>query len=323
MPDIKEPFFGDSLEELLDSPQESLECIAEGFLYKKCSIMHTAQTGSGKSTLIMQMALELSMGLPLFSYLEVKNPQRIYYLIRERPVMEAKERINKMKEVVGYDKTRLCLDPFTQGYKLYDRKLWDFFLLRFSKFKPDIIIIDPIYADNPGLSKEEIATEFNAFVGRLINDLGCFVYLGHHPTKTQYTNEGDEVDKADPFFGSSYLKNAVTGGYYVKTNNVGTHWKNTKDTHGTLLKKLELQFDPRTFISKILSESMPPTDRMRIFLRRMRHLDKTFNIEDIEHQVDLCKRTAYAQLALPEFSGLIQNLNPIGIKGCYKVCKDV
>jgi len=285
--------------------------------------MHTAATGSGKSTLLMQIALELSMGLPLFSYLEVKRPQRVYNLIRERPVMEAKERLNKMKEVIGYDKTRICLDPFTQGFKLYDRKLWDFLLLRFSKFKPDVMIIDPIYADNPGLSKEEIATDFNAFINKLIAELGCFVYLGHHPTKTQYGNDGAEVDKEDPFFGSSYLKNAVTGGYYVKTNNTGTVWKCTKDTHSTLLKKLELQFDPRTFVSKILSESMPTKDRLRIFLRRMRHLNKTFNIDDVEREVDLCKRTAYAQPALPEFSELVTNLNPLGTKGCYKVCKDV
>lgn len=311
---------GDLLEKRVNDLVTKYEVIAEGLYYKLCCNMHTAASGVGKTVLNVQESLELSMGIPLYGLLEVPNPVNVYYMIRERPPDEIIERIRLMKDSIGYDKTRLAFDYGTQGFALYNRKYWPSYLKRMSeKFIPDIVKIDPIYAGNPGLTKEEIATEFNSFLDLVISEFGCCIQLGHHTTKDQYDYKGNVVLKEDPYFGSSYLKNYITGAFYINRSENGTFWRKTKDTHQNLLESIHTSFESENMTSRIDSDGIESFDRLKMFLKTCYKQERTTTFEKMLLESRCAVRTLRAHLAEPLIKRCLYNLSPRNKKALYKI----
>jgi RecA-family ATPase len=295
------------------------EFIAEGFLNEKSCLIIAADPGTGKSVISLQAALQLSAGLPLFGAFEVKRPYRCYYIQKERPKEEIGERIEYMQKYIKWNPDYFILDDQLQAFNLSREANWPRIIERILVYSPEIIFIDPIYAGTPGLSKDETASAFTAFLTMLEAQTGASVWLNHHTTKESHDREGNVIEKSDPMYGSVWIKAHVTAAFHMSRTDDGIHMKKLKDSHLNLVKSLDLEFDPESYISTAKGEWGEGSDRLLMFINRMEKLNQTFNIDEIVASTNLSQRSIVRHFGVGPFKDRVKNLSINGKKGLYKV----
>lgn len=313
------PLTGLALKQWIDSPKSKRQFIADGFLHSKSCLLVAADSGTGKSVISLQAALQLSCGAPLFGVLEVSRPYRCYYIQKERSIEEIGERIELMQKVISWSPDNFILDDKLQAFNLAKESNWKMIIDRIISYKPDIIFIDPIYAGTPGLSRDEVASSFTTFLTILEQASSATIWLNHHTPKDSYTKDGDKIIKDDPIYGSTWLKAHVTAAYHLTRSSDGVILKVKKDSHSNLLKEIELQFDPENFISVAKGEWGSGHDKLMRFISLMKRLNKTFTLEEIEANTNLCQRSILRYFVMGQFKELIKNVSPSGKKGLYTV----
>lgn len=307
---------GKKLKEAVDNPLPKRNPIAEGFLYEKSCIMVYADPGFGKSCVSLQAALELSSGLPLFGYLNVDKPHRIYYIMKERPVEEALERIQEMQTVVKWNEENIFLDDDMQLLNFCREDHQKIAIDKIEEFHPDIVIIDPIIA---GMTKfnEEAVLALTNFLTKLQRQLGTTHWLNHHTVKSKVEMDGSQ--KSNPFYGSQFLETHITGSYWLTKTKHGSVMNRKKNSHKNLFEKLEFEFDENYYISRLMDHSMTIKTRFNRFLESRKALNKPFTIPEIMANLGCTKSTVKAYLSTPLKDGVIHNLNPSGADGLYEL----
>lgn len=316
------PLFGSKLSEWINSPQPKREYIAEGFINTKSCILVAADSGLGKSTVSLQVALQLSCGMPLFGALDVKKSYRCYYIQKERPREEIGERIEAMQKAIPqWNPDHFFLDDQLQHLNLSRESSWQPIIDRILPYTPDVIFIDPIYAGTPGLSKDEVASAFTTFLTLLEQQTGATVWLNHHTTKATYSSDGKKIEKEDPIYGSTWIKAHLTAAYHLTACKDGVLLAKKKDSHLNLLTSIELEFDPETFISTAKGEWGSGLDRLALFINHAEKSKLTFSMEDIKSQTDLSRTSVLRYFGTGQFKGRIHNLSTNGKRGLYSVIK--
>ena len=316
---LKPPLTGTPLRDWIANPSPMRNPIAEGFLYEKSCIIVSADSGLGKSVISLQAALELSSGFPLFRRFELSRSYRIYYILKERPKEEMGERIQSMQQIIKWNPDNLIIDDQLQSFNLAREANFRMIIDRILAFHPDIIFIDPIYAGTPGLSKDEVASAFTNFLTILEQDTGALIWLNHHITKMTYDRDGQEVNKDDPMYGSAWIKAHVTGSYLLTRTSSGTVMTNKKSSHSNLLNKIELDYDPDTYLSTAKGKGGTGHDRMLMFLNRVKAEKRRFNIEEVMAETDLSRPRVLSIFKTPPSGLSVINLSTIGTKGLYEV----
>lgn len=243
--------------------------------------MIASDPGVGKSTLIACSIAQATSGLPVFGHLDVPRPLRIYYIPSERGSREIIERFRELENEVPMKHDNIMVDDGLMGMDLTLPKNADKMIARIeaTQFKPDIIILDPIYGFvSGGLSKDEKASEFCRFSSRLQHHFQCSIWLLHHTTKETYSADGSAIEKNDPFYGSQWLKAHVTGSYHMKKTARGVTLSNKKDSHANLHHTIELEYNAETHVLTALNieSSANKTTRALSFLRKMKTLKTQF-----------------------------------------------
>ena len=313
------PITGDELHAWVNNPRPKREFMAEGLINEKSCIIIAADSGTGKSVISLQAALQLSCGVPLFGALEVKRPYRCYYIQKERPKEEIGERIEFMQKVIKWNPENFILDDQLQSFNLARESTWETIISRIANFFPDIIFIDPIYAGTPGLSKDEVASAFTTFLTMLEQRTGATVWLNHHTPKDTYDRDGGKIEKSDPIYGSTWIKAHVTAAYHMTKESDGVMLTKKKDSHLNLLKSISFEFDPETFISHAKGEWGNGNDKILMFLNRLEKLNKPFNIDEIIASTDLSRSQVMRYFATGPFRNRIRNVSPSGKKASYVV----
>lgn len=274
--DLNPPLYGDELKRRM-TEKITHEPIAEGFLYKHSSLMISSQPAIGKSVLAIQAALELSNGLPLFGELLVPAPIRVWYIQAERSEVESLERLQLMSAdypAISYD--NLFIDTELQSLSFLNPDHQLVILERGLSIKPDLIIIDPLYGIAGGLSKDEVGSAIAKMLTVLKQKLGCAIWINHHTVKTTYDIiENQKVEKGDPFYGAQWLKAHVTGSYLADMGDKGVRLTCKKDSHSLLMKNIQLEFDPETFLSTMKTEESTVRDRYILFIKSSYKAGKT------------------------------------------------
>ena len=292
--------------------------------------MISADPGAGKSTITAQAIAQMSCGLPVFGCLFVPRPIKCYYLSFERGREEILERLKIMQEIIPMDFNNIYINDHFIGYNVLDVAHADFIIraINFDCLKPDVVFIDPIYASvSGGLSSDEKASQFCRFSAKLQAEVGCSNWLNHHTVKESYNKDGVVIEKADPFYGSQWLKAHCTAAYYLKRKDGGTVMKNKKDTHGNLLDKIVLEYnqeDYMSFIEKANAE-MTANDRLKIFLRsKWKSGQKTFTFGELLGCLQPLSTSRLRVLCgHPLFSDHVRVTKAIGQKSLYEIIKDV
>lgn len=316
---LPDPLTGAPLEEAINSPFVRRNAYAEGLLYEKTAIMISADPGTGKSILSLQLAVQLSSGLPLFGTLLVPHQLKVYYIQKERPQLEVMERLKTFKESIEINHSNLIIDSSLQTINLSQLKYRDDICNRILKHNPSLIIIDPIGAGLGGLSKDEIANDFCSMLTFIQQRIGNAYWLSHHTTKQQYAPDGTKVDKEKPFYGSQWLDAFVTGHYHITKTSEGSNWRKTKDNYGVLLNKFSLDYEGDTNLSYLKLDNMTAKDKVLNYINSIRSYKKTFKFSELSLATGCVTDTLRHTLRDPIFNEVLERDKSIGEATLYKI----
>lgn len=305
---------GKALYDWVNSPRPKREPIAEGFLYDKSCLMLYADPGLGKSCVSLQAALELSAGVPLFGSLPVTRTYKVFYIMKERPVEEAGERIEEMQKSIPWIADNLYLDDKMQLLNFARERDQNQAIGTIERFGAEIVIIDPIIG---GLTRfdEETVLILNNFLTRLQHTLGTTHWLNHHTVKSKKDSDGSQ--KSNPFYGSQFLEAHVTGSYWLKKGKSGLIMERQKCSHSNMLDRLEFEYDPELYVSRLLTDSLPNEIKLNNFINFKKGQNKPFYFDEALAYVGCATRTLRRLLGTPQKEGVIHRLSPDGVRAYY------
>lgn len=302
--------------------KDKRKALAEGFIYEKTLVMLAADPGTGKSTITTQIAVELAAGLPIFGVFECPRPCKVLYIQTERSIIELLERLEIIGKVLPIAKDNLFVTDAYQSFNLLYPDHVEPFVNCVLRDCPnaDIIFIDPIYCMVGGGLKEDVpASMFTKVMSILQEKTGAVLWYNHHTVKPSYTNKGDMIEKADPFYGSQWLKAHVTGSFYLKECKGGVQLDRKKDNYNILPKEIILEYDAETELCSIPMSELPAIEKVKAFLK-MRKVDKKeFSFNDIKAYTKLCNRSIRSNLLHSSISDQIIVVSTKKNKMLYKI----
>jgi hypothetical protein len=164
--------------------------IIPGTLCAGDRVMLTGSKGAGKSTLSLQIGVQVASGIHPWTG-EAMSPLRVLYIDCENPEGECEERLQRLLETAG---SRMAPGHFR--YRSTDSRAWDlgnrdqFELLQSwtEELETDLLIIGPLYKLNAGNSKDEsvdrrLSDNFDRLRER------CAIIIEAHTTKSQNSLE--------------------------------------------------------------------------------------------------------------------------------------
>jgi len=310
---------GNELKAFIANPAVRRKPIVEGLIYERSCVMFASHPGLGKSILTVQAALEISAGLPVFGAFP-SVASKIYYIQKERPIDEVAERVEKLQAVIPWNPNNLIVDSELQTFSLANPNNHRWIIERIAAYQPDIIIIDPIGAGTPGLSKDEPANIFCNFLTALQKRTGATNILNHHIVKDSYAQgTGEKIEKDDPFYGSQWLKAHVTGSYLIAPTDDGRSFTNKKDSQDNLLSHFKIVYDPERMLSTTDHGSMQHKDRLYRYLLACRSQNRTFTLKEATTSLGCAKRTFLNLVCTPQFDPHLKRVNVIGKPTLYAV----
>lgn len=268
--------------------------------------MFASHPGVGKSILFVQMCLEISAGLPVFGAFK-SFPTKVYYVQKERPIDEVAERVEELMKTIPWNPDNFIVDSELQVFSLANEKNHEWIVERIAKHNPGLVIIDPIGAGTPGLSKDEPANIFCNFATKLQKATGATNLFGHHIVKDSYDGV-EKVVKDDPFYGSQWLKAHVTGSYLVEETEDGRKFTKKKDSHSNLLNKFETSYDSESMTSTSEVHSMTNLDRTRQYCNAMKTTGIKFTEKKLREYLGCATSTVREIFRTPPFDEKSENL---------------
>lgn len=296
--------------------------LIEGLLYEHDTLMVGSDSGKGKSLLSLQIAMHLTKGSPVFGALHVARPLRVWYMQMERHENESLERMIRLQDHVAWDPANFFLDTEVQCLDFINPDHYETLEERGFEIKPDVIFIDPLYGVAQGLSQDKIASSLSKVFTMLKKRLGCALWLNHHTLKDQYNQQGEKIEREDPFYGATWLRAHVTGSYFMRQNDTGTSWVKKKDNHGILLDQITTIFDDETYFSSIDPTKMNYKDRFRLFINMVfSRPNKTFEFEECRAFLGCAVRHLRDLLSAHHNSEAIKRHKANGKKTLYEVLR--
>ena len=295
--------------------------------------MTTADPAIGKSTIMACAIAQMSAGLPVFGFLNVPRPLRCYYVPFERGRHEIIERFRLLEAVIPINYDYIVINDNFIGMDVTNPAHADEIIASMKEdayLGIDVFLGDPMYACvRGGLSSDEKASQVTAFSARIVHEFGCSNWWNHHNVKQTYANDGSPINKADPFYGSIWLKAHATAAYYMgRSDSGGTILENKKDSIGSCLSKIILDYDEDTHLCRAVNiqEIGVIKDRALMFARSCFHSKKTFTFKQfLSHLggVHSGVSTSYAR-SLLQTPPLVDNLSKrmsIGHPTLYEITK--
>lgn len=311
------PLTGLPLRLALDDRLHDRPAFIDQLLYEGMVLLLCADAGAGKSTLMTQLMAQASIGVPVFGLFACVRPLRVYYLMSERDEYEPLDRLRRMEASVPFNLNHVIVDAKCVGLNLMRAAHRIAILNRVVAAFPDVVLIDPIYGFFEGnLSGEDMALMMGRFTTGLLKALNqpAAVIWGHHNVKNtkQPDGVGGWVEKANPFYGSQFLKAHVTGYYDITQDKMGTLWRRKKNTYGLLADDFRLSFDVDTKLShgETGQDGKVPDKRhqFRLFLDAKQRAGGVFTAQEAMTAVHITDRYLRELVADPEFAERIRTL---------------
>lgn len=301
----KPAFTGEALRALLKSPRIGPDCIVPEFLYRGKTTIFYGDPSIGKTTIVLNLGVQLAAGLPVFDRLLCK-PSRVYFMLFETEPEEVAESLTSISTRYPIREDMLAFDTETIGMDCAQPQHVESIINRVKAFQPDAIIIDPLFMlVAGGLSKDEPSSNVVRFLRRLSHETNAATMALHHGKKEQF-EKGQKVPGS--YYGTIWLKAHCRVMWEVQEGeNKSRVLTKRKDNLGVCRDKITLHYDHQSCTCSMEEEgdqtakgrliahlgTFPPgcgltsgtiADNMHISLRTLKTL---FNDPDVLRLVDL------------------------------------
>lgn len=184
------------------------EFLIEKFIQEKDSVILVGDDKAGKSLITFQMICSLTTKHPFLDRFKVKKPCKVSYVQCEGELEDTQLRFKRMTKVIDFDPKNFQID-YSSGLDLGNKEFALNFMERFREFKPDILVLDPVYASMSGdLSDNKAVRDYTNNLRIIKDSLNCCVLLIHHTHRIKYNQKtGKFMEEGDnAIFGSRFFK---------------------------------------------------------------------------------------------------------------------
>ena len=182
--------------------------LIENLIREKDSVILVGAPKTAKSLLVLQLICSATSQHPFLDKYKVMKPCRISYIQLEGEIEDTQDRLRRMYKTVDCDLDKVQV-LFYPPLGLEEEKNVVDLKTKLVNFKPDIVIIDPLYfAFRGSLSEDGVVRRFIGNLRVLKEALGCAMLLVAHTHKTRINyKEGKNFDEGDEaIFGSVFFK---------------------------------------------------------------------------------------------------------------------
>lgn len=319
------PLFGAALDAAIATTPPVRPFLIEGILLQESVTMVAAEPGTGKSSLLLSVAVPASIGSDVFGSQKVLRPLKVYIFCPERSATELRERLHTIRQFIPFDTNNICIDDGMTGTvdisnPLCINEIKSGIRTAFPK-GCDLFCVEGMYGmSRLPLASEETANLFYRFNADMIREFGLSIWYSNHTTKRRKDWKGNDL--ALQFFGSQMLLANVTAAYVFERlteKNVSRLFM-FKDTVSGLASEMRFQYDAE----RCLLDSLGATagaDRLRQFLTGLAASNGTFTYADAQRVTDLSRSQLMRLLTGQVDLGIIDNTSANGKKALYKVLK--
>lgn len=291
--------FGEALKKEIEASTSDIEMQIDGIIPKDSVTQFFAADGVGKSTLLLQVLLEASSGVPIFGEYETDRPLKILYIPTERPPRETYQRLIMMQQKIPVKYENFYFEPFLQGFDISNVSERRTIIEKIKEIHKefgeiDWIHIDPAYAwTSQDLSTSTGAGEFNNLIRMIQKNVCKTVSYNHHTNRGVRDKEGQRHH--EDMYGNRFLSANCTGIFHIKTIQGGTTFEKMKDSYSCLNKKIELTYDSLHYLSYVDASKTftSKADRIVSFLKTCKSKKKTFTFDEFMTENNVS--TAYAR----------------------------
>lgn len=298
------------------------KAIISELLFERDIFLLTADAGAGKSIFGTLMAACLSFRRP-FLGLDIPEAKKVMYVQLEGDYEESIERLRYMEMEGGKiieEKNLLWVEEKTLD--VLDKASVQGFFARINEteFKPDVVIIDPIYK----LSAQDISTGVAAlgvihFSDAIISKWNCANVLIHHNLKESYAADGNKVKRDDAYYGHSFIKNHIRTSYAMKiTGDYTRDIIRMKGRGSDTRKRLSLEYNPESYCLDIAEHVKAYKrgqhyERFYLYLEACRQAKRQTDAKDIIEECEITYDQLRALKKKPETLALF-TINKSGEK---------
>jgi RecA-family ATPase len=323
-------FNGLKLQNAVFETPEERKFIVRSLIPENSITMFYAPDGIGKSTLSLQMCLEMASGIPVFGGFQTRKPMNVIYIMAERHRLEAFERIKRMSQGIAIGWEGFTITDKLQGFNILEIKDFNKFVREVcmiaNGFKDiggaNYIHIDPIYALVPkGLTTEEGSGTVRMVCERLASETGASVGFNHHANRGTKNPDNNNKREGQDMYGSRFLSAPCTGIFKIEKGKNGTSFLNEKDSLMCLIDKFDLTYNLETDLSYLdpSKSTMSKTSRVRQFFNNHFLLKKEFEIDTLMKECDLSSSFARGEVSGEVKAGRLINTKTNGVKALYRV----
>lgn len=214
------------LDEFLGLDMPDYDWIVPGLLERHDRLILTSTEGGGKSTLLRQMAVQLSSGIHPFGGPEVK-PLTVLLVDLENSARQVHRKLRPLRVAAGSDYAgTLHLFIRTEGLNLLEPEDRAWLSATVESVRPDVLITGPIYKLVGGDPlAEEPSRAATAALDKVRADYGCAVVLEAH---TPHASNGGK--RPERPYGASLWMRWPEFGIYLDPGSGGLrHWRGPRD----------------------------------------------------------------------------------------------
>jgi len=282
---------------------ETREFLVENLIREKDSVIIIGHEKAGKSLVTLQLCLSLTSQHPFVDRFNVLKPCKVCYVQLEGELADSQDRVKRMMGAIEFDPDNytlffyppINLEKISEATNLAER---------LEPYKPDVVIIDPIYFAMEGsLSDDEAVRKFTGNIRRIKDHLDCAVVLVHHTHKIKLKPNGEPIMEGDEaIFGSKFLKAWPDHILMVSHNKVSDVRKLTCGTQrsGNIIKSVSLKLvcDDPLYFEEIEDEKVVNKEKHNKILNMLatEPYGEGATIKEMEEVLGCTRQTVYKSL---------------------------
>lgn len=222
----------------------TIDWAVRDLVHKKGIVTLVGPPGVGKSQLTIRFMEAMAKGQDFLKW-KIDKPSKMLFLSFEMP----HEEIKYFTDVMNIQETEEFMDnmyilPLGATMSLLDVANQGRIIDMVNRIKPDGVVIDSLGTAVGGNINDDtnILKFFHFLKFQLIRNFGCFVWLIHHPRKSQVGNK--KPDTLDDLFGSTYIAGQSTTVMGLHRKGESLELSNTKLRMAPEFKPIKLRRTP-------------------------------------------------------------------------------
>lgn len=268
------------LDALLSEPEPEYDWVIPGVLERGDRVILTGHEGTGKSTLLRQIAVQCASGVHPFT-LDDMDPLTVLYVDLENSRNQSKRKLRPLRIAAGGRYPAKLMHPVIQPSGLDLTQAPDQIWLdeHIRADDPDILIVGPIYKMVGGdPTEEEPARRVTALLDHMRTHYGFALLIEAHSPHAQ--NGSKRVER--PYGASLWVRWPEFGLHLAPTGQL-THWRGDRDERqwpAALKRGGEWPWTP---------ELDPKAHTFARILEAMRAAGRPMSYRDLADELDVSK----------------------------------